>query len=252
MAYIPYGPQMPNFQGFGTGEANYGSAPYAEAAQQARFRLGTRDRILAALSGLSAVPRGANFGTAFLAAAGGSARATWAAKQAAMNYAQRQMDQEQRDADRAALQADREARTQTYLKNSEAYNKHLQTLEKQAQANQGTKYGPLPWYLRPEWKDTPEGKAAAAKATHISQGKAPAGPKPPKPSPRRIPAGLHKTEADLIRETQWVPKTPQEAAAMPDFIQHLTDIMNGRAEADSPALRRAAQMRLNQIQNEGR
>lgn len=82
------------FPGGGTGESNYGSAPYVEAAARAQARLGLRDRLLAGLSGLAQVPPGANFGQAFLAAAGGSARATWAAKQAAMNYAQRQAEQE--------------------------------------------------------------------------------------------------------------------------------------------------------------
>lgn len=75
-------------------DSNYGSAPYEQAAQQARFRLGLRDRLLAGLAGLGSVQPGMNFGQSFLAAAGGSARATWAAKQAAMNYAQRQYDQE--------------------------------------------------------------------------------------------------------------------------------------------------------------
>ena len=94
MAYIPYGPQPPSFPGFGTGESNYGSAPYQEAAAKAQFRLGLKDRLLAGLAGLGSVQPGMNFGQSFISAAGGSARATWAAKQAAMNYAQRQQDQE--------------------------------------------------------------------------------------------------------------------------------------------------------------
>lgn len=98
MAYLLRAPFPPDFAGFGTGEstyqANHGSAPYAEAVARAQARLGLRDRLLAGLAGLGSVQPGMNFGQSFLAAAGGSARATWAAKQAAMNYAQRQYDQE--------------------------------------------------------------------------------------------------------------------------------------------------------------
>src|SRR5690349_431739 len=75
-------------------DSNYGSAPYSEAQAKAQFRLGLRDRLLAGLSGLGNVQPGMNYGQSLIAGLGGSARATWAAKQAAMNYAQRQQDQE--------------------------------------------------------------------------------------------------------------------------------------------------------------
>lgn len=87
-------PILPSLPGLGSGESSYGSAPYAETAARAQARLGLRDRLLAGLAGLGSVQPGMNFGQSFTAALGGSARATWAAKQAALNYAQRQVDQE--------------------------------------------------------------------------------------------------------------------------------------------------------------
>ena len=235
---MPYDlPILPNLPGLGTGESNYGSAPYAEAQARAQLRLGLRDRLLAGLSGLGGVHPGMNFGQAFLAAAGGSARATWAAKQAAMNYAQRQTDQEIH-----------RQQAETYRMQTEA------ALKEKPPKPPPEPYSKAPWYEDPRYADTPGAKAAREKATHIptKTPKAPVAPKPPKPTPTRIPARLHKTEGDLLREIQWEPKTPKEVSALPQFIQHLTDIMTGRAEADSPALRRAAQMRLNQIHSQGR
>ena len=61
---------------------SYGYAPYQESSLKSALRI--------AAAGLGAVPRGANFGTAFLAAAGGASKAYGAAEQAAQEYAMKQ------------------------------------------------------------------------------------------------------------------------------------------------------------------
>lgn len=93
-------------------ERTYGSAPYEEALAKAKARrlmggnislsniigrMLQRGALQASLQGLGAVPRGANFGTAFLAAAGGAGRAmtTLDQQQAAEEYRQRQMEMSQ-------------------------------------------------------------------------------------------------------------------------------------------------------------
>lgn len=65
----------------------YGSAPYAESSLKSALRI--------AAAGLGSVPRGANFGTAFAAAAGGASRAYTAAEQAAQEYAMKQQQQQE-------------------------------------------------------------------------------------------------------------------------------------------------------------
>ena len=84
--------------------ADYGYAPYEEAAAMGQARLSTSQRLLAALSGLGAVRPGAGFGEAFLQGLGGSARnvylAQTQAQNAAQQYAERQIEaerQRQRD-----------------------------------------------------------------------------------------------------------------------------------------------------------
>jgi len=70
----------------------YGNPPYHESSLKAALRLALANGGLSAGlgGGLSAVPRGANFGTAFLASLGGSSRAYSAAQQAAQEYAMKQ------------------------------------------------------------------------------------------------------------------------------------------------------------------
>jgi hypothetical protein len=67
----------------------YGNPPYSESSLKSALRI--------AAAGLGSVPRGANFGTAFLAAAGGASKAYGAAQQAAQEYAlkQQQMQEQQ-------------------------------------------------------------------------------------------------------------------------------------------------------------
>lgn len=152
-------------------DSNYGSAPYAEAAQKAQFRLGLRDRVLAALSGLSAVQPGAGFGGSFLQALGGSARATWAAKQAAMNYAQRQADQEI---------ARQNAETQRLLAEAHAKAKPEKPAPPPKPEKLVTIAGPNgPIYVR---ESDAIGKAPYVKPEKPAAVKAPKPTPPPKPS----------------------------------------------------------------------
>src|SRR5258706_3852892 len=65
----------------------YGNAAYAESSLKSALRI--------AAAGLGSVPRGANFGTAFAAAAGGASRAYGAAEQAAQEYALKQQQQQE-------------------------------------------------------------------------------------------------------------------------------------------------------------
>lgn len=229
-------------------ERTIGNPPYDEsAAIEAARQAGRRNTSLrmilgqmlahgglqAGLAGLGSVPRGANFGTAFLAAAGGASRA-----QAALDQ-QRSLDEY-----RAQQQANEERR--------------LARLEQEKPAKpEKPPTDARPWYYREEFWDYPGAAALRTKAEYQKPASGPKPAKPPKPEKppkvnRRIPASLHKTEADLLHEIEWTPSTPEEAAAMPGFVKHLTNIMTGRAEYDSADLRRAAQLRLNQIQKEGR
>ena len=174
-------PILPDLPGLGSGESSYGSAPYAESAARAQARLGLRDRLLAGLAGLGQVQPGMNFGQSFLAAAGGSARATWAAKQAAMNYAQRQVDQE--------------------IQRQNAETQRLLAEGKDSR----------PWYYQEQYADLPEAKALragdVAKVT----------PKPEKTFQERVAeaeagAGRKLTDAEVAKIGGYYvePKKPEE------------------------------------------
>jgi hypothetical protein len=78
--------------------ASSGYAPYQESALKAALRRYLSEGgIQASLAGLGSVPRGANFGEAFLAASGGAGRASTAAHQAAQEYAMKQEEAQQRE-----------------------------------------------------------------------------------------------------------------------------------------------------------
>lgn len=169
-------------------DSNYGSAPYHEAAQRARARLGWRDAILAGLSGLGSVQPGSNFGQAFLSAAGGSARATWAAQQAAMNYAQRQQEQKQ--------QAEMDAVKKTFMEGQIAAMNKPPKEEKPPPPPKPEKLvtiaGPdgKPIYVR---ESDAVGKSAYVKPATPRAGAAPKAPKPPKP-----PSAAEKSNAGVL------------------------------------------------------
>lgn len=116
----------------------YGTAPYHESAARAALRyLGV------GLQGLSAVPRGANFGEAFLASAGGAARASQAAQQAAQEYAMKQQQAQEESDYREYQKRYMEAQTKAMERPKEpkppepwemdepTYAKHLKYLEDQ-------------------------------------------------------------------------------------------------------------------------
>jgi hypothetical protein len=68
----------------------YGAPPYSESSLKAALRMSLAHAGTTFGAGLGAIPRGANFGTAFLAAAGGASKAYGAAEQAAQEYAMKQ------------------------------------------------------------------------------------------------------------------------------------------------------------------
>lgn len=204
---------MPQFPGFGTGEssyrAKYGYAPYEESAVKSGVRNWLMQGGLSnAFGGLGAVPGGANFGTAFLAAAGRSGVLQGHASEAARAYAQKQVEA-------------RQAREHQIIQ--EKYLEALTTKAGQPEKTVETHAKP-PWYLRPEWKGTPEGKAAADKANHIATKtpKPPAKSKPDKPPPVFIQKNVRlinamdpndKDDIELLNQIMKNPPTPEEGEA---------------------------------------
>jgi len=103
-------------------EQTYGNPPYHETAFKAALR-SALSNFGTGLQGLSAVPRGANFGTAFLAALGGSSRAVTQAQQAAQQYAQRQQEFELRTDMARTLQTLQEAQAKKAIHDAETPEK---------------------------------------------------------------------------------------------------------------------------------
>lgn len=96
-------------------ESTYGSPPYHETAFKAALRL-LASNIGPALSGLSAVRPGSNFGEAFLSSLGGSSRAVSAAHQAAQAYAMKQQEMDLRQQEAAQKAAYMKALTDNAAK----------------------------------------------------------------------------------------------------------------------------------------
>lgn len=153
-------------------ERTIGNPPYdesaaIEAARQAgrrntglRMILGqmlARGGLQAGLAGLGSVPRGANFGTAFLAAAGGAGRAmTQLDQQTALEDYRRQQQesaQSQFDIQQQRLDLEREARARREkptawvpqtLEEAQAWEKFKASLRPTAGATQGQATGQMP------------------------------------------------------------------------------------------------------------
>ena len=189
--------------------------------------------------GLASAPANASPFESLAMGFAGSYGAANAARQAAEQYAQRKLEAEQAQEERQLRQGLIEAQTER-LKRPEPPKEPKRTIAddiRDAEVALGRKLTE---------------KELQIKLGIYKEPKEPTKPEKPKVVPTRIPATLHKTEADLLREISWSPSNAKEVQALPAFIQHLTDIMTGRAEYDSPDLRRAAQMRLNEIQGQRR
>lgn len=212
-------------------DSNYGSAPYAEAAQQARFRLGLRDRLLAGLAGLGSVQPGMNFGQSFIAGLGGSARATWAAQQAAMNYAQRQADQE----------LERQ-KNEIYRMQTEASIKAPAPKEEK----------PVPKDINnmteEEWaqyiKRTSEEAKAKAAGKPVPMAKGPAAPKVAAVKPPKPPSAAEKSNAGVLSAAS---KAETSLRAQEDKIGN--DILSQARLKLPNAVQTAAEQQYVQAQN---
>lgn len=116
---------------------------------------------LAGLGGLS-VPRGSNFGEAFISSLAGSARASGAAQQAAEAYAMKKIEAERANEERQARLGLIEAQT---------------AKASRPEPPPKSQFGNKPWYEDPALANDPNAIAARKKATYISppgQGRAPA------------------------------------------------------------------------------
>jgi len=190
-----------------------GFAPYEEATIKARMRLsGIQNAISSALGGLGAVPPGANFGTAFLAASGRSSQLYNESQRAAEQYAMKQIEAERDRESRLALE---EAR------------------KKPPKPTKPTKDEEAIRILGRPLTEVERRKLAGV---YIAPARPSIGKKTAKPVkiPRRIPAGV--TEQEIIDSIN---------AVTDDKV--LTAYFTGRAQADSPEIRRAAQLRANDL-----
>lgn len=228
----------------GSYEDKYGRAPFHESAFKKALRL-----LSYGAAGVGDIPQGANFGEGLLAGFAGGAQRASAAQQAAQEYAERRRQRDQDEEESLARRSYMEAQTEA-LRRPPKPEKAPETHDK------------APWYMRPEWRTTPEGIAAQRKASHIEP-KEPKEAKPPKPDtiPRRIPSGY--SEADVISQIEAPqpfevayesdPRKRAEAQAKYQrFLAFLASIAAGRGEADSPDIRRAAQLRLNAMERDRR
>ena len=125
--------------------------PYAELAAQGKARMSTLQRIAEFLAATSA-GIGASYGihdnpfAGGLVGFGAAYGAGRHSQRAAEEYAQKKIDLEQ------------------------ARELRQYQIEKLKKPEKGPTVPQAPWYLQPEWKETPEGKAARAKAEHVASG----------------------------------------------------------------------------------
>jgi hypothetical protein len=164
--------------------ADYGYAPYQEASNKGQARMSVLQRIAGALAGagqgIQASEPGAGAGNLFT----GFSRSyilSNASKRAAEDYAMKQQQAEEASRSRAI---------QDRL--NEAYATRAERPEKPEPPPKD----PRPWYLQPDYRDTPEAQAARKKAEHIGGGDGT--PKPPKVSE----AKASKLERELFALSQ--------------------------------------------------
>ena len=216
--------------------SSHGYAPYEEAAARAQTRMTAAQRIgqilMGASQGLQASNSNASPFEAALQGFAGGYLGAQRSHQAAQEYAQKQVEAQQ-------------AREYQLIQ-----QKHLEALtaresRPEKEAKQVETHAKPPWYLRPEWIDTPQGKAAQRKATHVAPGKE---PKTPKPTVIKVRVPKGYSEQDYIgRIMQGPPEQPDQQEA---WFQWVTGLVTGRGEADSDSIRRAASSVLRQIQSQ--
>jgi hypothetical protein len=200
---------------------NYGNAPYEESAFRSALRL-----LASGARGAVAAPAQGGLAGGFFTGFDASARASDAATQAAQAYAMKQQEQQ-----------DKQLHQEMQRKFMEAQ------IERQSAPPKPEKKEV--WQMTPEEQESfyqhqerLEGIKAKFKPT---KGTAGGKPKPPKPMtfPRRIPAKV--TEQSVI-----------DAINQSTDTELLSAYMTGRGGADSREIRRAAQLRLNDMARDAR
>lgn len=164
---------------------SYGYPPYAEASAKGQARMTALSRIAQLLAGAGQGIAGVRPGVGPLGSlATGFSRSyilSSAAHRAADEYAMKQQQAEEASRSRAI---------QDRL--NEAYATRAERPEKPEPPPKD----PRPWYLQPDYRDTPEAQAARKKAEHIGGGDGT--PKPPKVSE----AKASKLERELFALSQ--------------------------------------------------
>ena len=195
-------------------ESTYGNPPYSETSFKAILRRAAAAGLQNLGAGLGAVPRGANFGTAFLASMGGSSAAYSKSQEAAQEYALKQKSATDEADFRDYKKAHMTAQTKALEKPPPPQKKDIHSMTEE------------------EWRAYLARVAEESKAKSAGRPVKTGGRGGPAPNPARVPDRVHK-RIELIGMAD--PSNPDHMARLQAIVQNPGSFAEKRAAEDKIA-----------------